>query len=447
MCCLPLVSLMAQDNVIDRVEWVVGDKAILRSDIESAIDFWVEQDRRFEGDPYCVVGEDLAVQQLFIHQASIDSIEVSEMEVMRQVDAQMESSMARAGSKEKLEEYLEMSTSSIRDMYYEYFKNRMLTEKVKREVIGDIKVSPAQVRKFYKNLPEDSIPYMPMQVEVQIITQKPETEIEEIERIKSELRDYAERVNNGEASFSTLALLYSEDKGSARVGGELDFLGRGQLAPEFAAVAFNLTDPNKVSKIVETEFGYHIIQLIEKRGDRIKVRHILRKPQVSAKSISYMMSRLDSIREDIDSARFTFEEGAMVISHDKDTRNNNGVMFFNRESDGTTSSKFQLQDLPVEVASVVEGMEVGEVSKPFVMERDNGTTVCAIVKLNSRIEGHKANMRDDYEYLKELYSAKMGEEKVTRWIKEKQKTTFVRINREYRNSKFLYPDWNFYDEE
>lgn len=447
LCCLPLVSLMAQDNVIDRVEWVVGDKAILRSDIESAIDFWVEQDRRFEGDPYCVVGEDLAVQQLFIHQASIDSIEVSEMEVMRQVDAQMESSMARAGSKEKLEEYLEMSTSSIRDMYYEYFKNRMLTEKVKREVIGDIKVSPAQVRKFYKNLPEDSVPYMPMQVEVQIITQKPETEIEEIERIKSELRDYAERVNNGEASFSTLALLYSEDKGSARVGGELDFLGRGQLAPEFAAVAFNLTDPNKVSKIVETEFGYHIIQLIEKRGDRIKVRHILRKPQVSAKSISYMMSRLDSIREDIDSARFTFEEGAMVISHDKDTRNNNGVMFFNRESDGTTSSKFQLQDLPVEVASVVEGMEVGEVSKPFVMERDNGTTVCAIVKLKSRIEGHKANMRDDYEYLKELYSAKMGEEKVTRWIKEKQKTTFVRINREYRNSKFLYPDWNFYDEE
>ncbi|MBQ3121954.1 MAG: peptidylprolyl isomerase, partial [Bacteroidaceae bacterium] len=297
------------------------------------------------------------------------------------------------------------------------------------------------------NLPEDSIPYMPMQVEVQIITQKPETEIEEIERIKSELREYAERVNSGEASFSTLALLYSEDKGSARMGGELSFLGRGQLAPEFAAVAFNLTDPNKVSKIVETEFGYHIIQLIEKRGDRIKVRHILRKPQVSAKSITRMMARLDSIKEDIDSARFTFEEGAAVISHDKDTRNNNGVMFFNREEDGTTSSKFRLQDLPVEIASVVEGMKVGEVSKPFVMERDNGTTVCAIVKLKSRTESHKANMRDDYEYLKELYAGKMGEEKVMRWIKEKQKTTFVRINREYRNSKFVYPDWNFYDAE
>ncbi len=447
ICSFNIAILPAQDNVIDRVEWVVGDKAILRSDIESAIDFWVEQDRRFEGDPYCVVGEDLAVQQLFIHQAGIDSIEVGEMDVMRQVDAQMERSLARAGSKEKLEEYLEMSTTSIREMYYEFFKNRMLTEKVRGKIIGNQNISPAQVRKFYKNLPEDSIPYMPMQVEVQIITQKPETEIEEIERIKSELREYAERVNNGEASFSTLALLYSEDKGSARMGGELSFLGRGQLAPEFAAVAFNLTDPNKVSKIVETEFGYHIIQLIEKRGDRIKVRHILRKPQVSEKSITRMMARLDSIKEDIDSARFTFEEGAAVISHDKDTRNNNGVMFFNREEDGTTSSKFRLQDLPVEIASVVEGMKVGEVSKPFVMERDNGTTVCAIVKLKSRTESHKANMRDDYEYLKELYAGKMGEEKVMRWIKEKQKTTFVRINREYRNSKFVYPDWNFYDAE
>ena len=447
LCSFNIAILPAQDNVIDRVEWVVGDKAILRSDIESAIDFWVEQDRRFEGDPYCVVGEDLAVQQLFIHQAGIDSIEVGEMDVMRQVDAQMERSLARAGSKEKLEEYLEMSTTSIREMYYEFFKNRMLTEKVRSKIIGNQNISPAQVRKFYKNLPEDSIPYMPMQVEVQIITQKPETEIEEIERIKSELREYAERVNNGEASFSTLALLYSEDKGSARMGGELSFLGRGQLAPEFAAVAFNLTDPNKVSKIVETEFGYHIIQLIEKRGDRIKVRHILRKPQVSEKSITRMMARLDSIKEDIDSARFTFEEGAAVISHDKDTRNNNGVMFFNREEDGTTSSKFRLQDLPVEIASVVEGMKVGEVSKPFVMERDNGTTVCAIVKLKSRTESHKANMRDDYEYLKELYAGKMGEEKVMRWIKEKQKTTFVRINREYRNSKFVYPDWNFYDAE
>lgn len=442
-----LMPSMAQDNVIDRVEWVVGDKAILRSDIEQAIEFWIENDQKFDGDPYCVVGEDLAVQQLFIHQAGLDSIYVTEADVMKQVDNTLSRMLARAGSKEKLEEYLEKSYTQIRDTYYEYFEKTMLAEKMKNHVIGDIKVSPALVRKFYSSLPDDSIPFVPSQVEVQIITQKPEIEFEEIERIKSELRGFTDRINNGETSFSTLALLYSEDKGSARQGGELDFMGRAELAPEFASVAFNLTDPNKVSKIVETEFGFHIIQLIEKRGDRIKVRHILRTPQVSQKSIDMKLARLDSIREDIDSARFTFEEGASIISDDKDTRSNNGVMFYTNQEDGTSNSKFELQDLPVEIASVVEKLKVGEISKPFSMVQRNGTTVCAIVKLKSRTEAHKANMREDYDYLKQLYTHKVGQEKVAKWIKKKQKSTYVRINKEYRNGKFAYPDWNFYDEQ
>ena len=445
ICVLTFGASFAQDNVIDRVEWVVGDKSILRSDIEEAIKYWTLENRRFNGDPYSVVGEDLAVQELFLHQAAIDSVEVNETHLMRQVDAQLEDHIQRAGSKEKLEEYMGKTYSQIREMYYEYFENMMLTESVRKNIIGDIKVSPALVRKYHSTLPEDSIPYIPMQVEVQIITQKPQIEIEEIERVKSELRGYAERINNGETSFSTLALLYSEDKGSARSGGELPFSGRGQWAPEFAAVAFNLTDPNKVSQVVETEFGFHIIQLMEKRGDRVKVRHILRKPRVSDESISAMLARLDSIREDIGNGLFTFEEGATQISHDKDTRNNNGVMFFNDQ--GMSYSKFELQNLPVEVAAAVERMKVGEISKPFVMEQSNGTTVCAIVKLKNRVEGHKANMRDDYDYLKQLYSTKMGEEKVSKWIKEKQKKTYVRVNSDRRNCKFLYPDWKFYDEQ
>lgn len=447
LLCCSLLPSSAQDNVIDRVEWVVGDKAILRSDIEQAISFWVENNQRFDGDPYCVVGEDLAVQELFIHQAGLDSIYVTEGEVMKQVDNALSRMLARAGSKEKLEEYMEKPYTQIRDMYYEHFEKNMLTEKMKSHIIGDVKVSPALVRKYYNSLPDDSIPFIPSQVEVQIITQKPEIELEEIERIKGELRGYTERINNGETSFSTLALLYSEDKGSARQGGECDFMGRAELAPEFAAVAFNLTDPNKVSKIVETEFGFHIIQLIEKRGDRVKVRHILRTPQVSQKSIDMKLARLDSIREDIDSARFTFEEGASVISDDKDTRSNNGVMFYTNQEDGTSSSKFELQDLPVEIASVVDKLEVGEISKPFSMVQRNGTTVCAIVKLKSRTQGHKANMRDDYDYLKQLYTQKVGQEKVAKWIKKKQKDTYVRINKEYRNGTFTYPDWNFFEEQ
>ena len=268
----------AQDNVIDRVEWVVGDKCILRSDIEETIRFWLGNGKKFEGDPYCVVGEDLAVQQLFLHQAAIDSIEVDETTIMRQVEAQMSHVIQQLGSKEKMEEYFNMNSAEIRDMYREQLYNMEMMDKMKRKIIGEIKVSPALVRRYYESLPKDSIPFVQQQVEVQIITLEPEVDIEEIERVKSDLRDYTERITNGETGFSTMALLYSEDPGSARRGGELDFLGRGQLQPEFAVVAFGLTDPNKVSKIVETEYGFHIIQLIEKRGDRVKVRHILRKP-------------------------------------------------------------------------------------------------------------------------------------------------------------------------
>ena len=213
-------------------------------------------------------------------------------------------------------------------------------------------MTPAEVRRYFKDLPSDSLPYVPTEVEVQIITQTPRISAEEINRVKDELREYTDRVNKGETSFQTLARLYSEDPGSRRNGGELDYTGRGMLDPAFAAVAFNLTDPKKVSKIVESEFGFHIIQLVDKRGEKIKVRHILRKPIVSDSAIVQATNRLDSIAKDIRAGLFTFEEGASVISDDKDTRNNKGLMA-NRSERGQTS-KFQLQDLPAEVAKVVD---------------------------------------------------------------------------------------------
>ena len=357
----------AQDNVIDCVEWVVGDKCILRSDIEEAIRFWQGNGRKFDGDPYCVVGEDLAIQQLFLHQAALDSIVVDEADIMRKVEAQISYVIDKIGSKEKMEEYFDKNSSEIREMYREQLSNMETMERMKQKIVGDVKASPLLVRRFYESLPKDSLPFIQQQVEVQIITLEPEIDIEEVERVKGDLREYTERVMNGETSFSTLALLYSEDPGSARRGGELDFMGRGQLQPEFATVAFNLTDPNKVSKIVETEYGYHIIQLIEKRGDRVKVRHILRKPRRSNENISKMLLRLDSIATDIKDGKFTFEEGAEVISHDKETRNNYGIMY-NKE---TASSHFQLDELPVDVARVVERLEVGEMSQPFTWLLDN----------------------------------------------------------------------------
>lgn len=447
VCCFCVLALngavFAQDNVIDRVEWVVGDKAILRSDIEEAVQVWLANGQKFQGDPYCVVGEELAVQQLFLHQATLDSVEVNESYIIQMVDKRMDYALQNLGSKEKMEEYFGMQSSRIREMYREMEQNNYMMNDVKRSIVGDIKVSPALVRRYFNSLPQDSIPFVQSQVEVQIITLEPEIDIEEIERVKSELRDYTERINNGETAFSTLALFYSEDPGSARRGGELDFMARTELDPEFANVAFNLTDPNKVSKIVQSEYGFHIIQLIEKRGDRIKARHILRKPKVSNENIKAMMVRLDTIANDIRNDSVTFEVAAQLVSDDKDTRNNYGIMF-NRM---TASSRFEMQDLPVDVARVVDGMQVGEISSPFTMRMQGDKVVCAIVKLKTRVEGHKANLKDDYETLKELYTAKMSEKKVAEWIKEKQKNTYVRINRDNRDCEFKYKDWNFYEDK
>ena len=442
-CLLTFCTSMAQDNVIDRVEWVVGDKSILRSDIEDAIKYWKLQNRRFDGDPYSVVGEDLAVQELFLHQAAIDSVEVNETQLMRQVDAQIEEYVQRAGSKEKLEEYQKMPMRKIREMLYDNLHNNNMMYMMRQKIVGEIKVSPSLVRRYVESLPQDSIPFIQEQVEVQIITAEPAINLDEIDRIKEELRDYAERVNSGETSFSTLALLYSEDPGSARRGGELGFRGRGQFVPEFATAAFNLTDPSKVSKIVETEYGFHIIQLIDKRGDRVNVRHILRKPRVSTESIKQMMLNLDSLAREIRQDSITFEDAVVMCSFDKETNNNHGIMF-NKE---TGASRFQLQDLPVDVARVVDGMTVGEVSSPFTMRLDNGKTICAIIKLKSKVDAHKANIKDDYEVLKDIYQRKMGEDRTNEWIREKQKSIYVRLNGDAKREDFKYPGWVFYEDK
>ena len=442
LAILPFCNVSAQDNVIDRVEWVVGDKAILRSDIEESIRYWLSTGRKFEGDPYCVVGEDLAIQQLFLHQAAIDSIEVDETMIMRKVDAQMDYVIQQIGSKEKLEEYFDKNSAEIREMYREQLYNMDMMEMMKSKLVGDIKVSPSLVRRYYESLPKDSLPFIQEQVEVQIITIEPEITEEEIERVKGELRDYTERIMSGETSFSTMALMYSEDPGSARRGGELDFMGRGELDPAFATVAFNLTDPGKISKIVESEYGFHIIQLMEKRGDRIKVRHILRKPERSADNIKKMLLRLDSISTDIMEGKFTFEEAAGAISDDKDTRNNYGIMY-NRN---TASAQFSFEELPADVARVVENLEVGELSQPFAWILDNGKTVCAIAKLRSRTEAHLATINDDYETLSMMYKSELGNQRLQDWIKQKQQNTYVRINSDSRNCEFKYPHWEFYEE-
>lgn len=433
------VKPIPETAIIDEVIWVVGDEAILKSDVEAMRLQAAQEGTRWNGDPDCIIPEQIAVQKLYLHQAAIDSIEVSQSEITQMVDQQINGWIQMIGSKEKLEEYKKQSVSQMRNELNEVVRDRMMAQKMQKQLVEDISVTPAEVRRYFSNLPEDSIPYVPTEVEVQIITQTPKIEQEEINRVKETLREFTDRVTKGESSFSTLARLYSEDPGTARQGGELDYTGRGMLDPAFANVAFNLTDPKKVSKIVESEFGYHIIQLIDKRGDKIKVRHILMKPQVSDQAVDNCILRLDSIRNDIVSGKFSFDDAASYISDDKDTRNNKGLM--SNATEMSRTSKFRMQDLPSEIAIVVDTMKVGDISAPFSMINNRGKQVCAIVKLKNRVEGHKAKITEDFQVMKAVVEDKRRGEKLHKWVVDKIKATYVRINPRYRDCKFEYSGW------
>ncbi|MBR1683021.1 MAG: peptidylprolyl isomerase [Bacteroidaceae bacterium] len=428
-------------NTVDEVIWVVGDEAILLSDVEKAR----TQMTRVSGNPYCVIPENLAIQKLFLHQAQIDSIDAPADQVNRYVEAQINQWVQTAGSKEKLEEYRGMTMAQIREETYDLVKDNQTMTLVREHLTKDIKVSPAEVRHFFKDVPEDSLPLIPTQVEVELLAEHPHIQQEEIDRVKEELRDYTERIQNGSSSFSTLAILYSEDPGSARQGGEMDYMGKMELDPAFANVAWSLTDPKKVSKIVESQFGYHIIQLVDKRGDKLKLRHILKKPRVEQADIDASLARLDSIAADIRNGEFTFEAAASRLSDDVDSRANRGLMF-NVTEDAATgerirTSRFKMSELPVEIARVVEGLDVGEVSKPFTMIDKKGKEQCCIIKLKNRIKQHAATITEDFQVLSAIVRNKRSEEFILDWIRQKQRTTYVRINPEWVNCDFQYPGW------
>jgi len=438
LCCLTSV---AQKNIIDEVVWIVGDEAILRSDIEKRR---LEFGSQIKGNPYCVIPEQLAIQKLFLHQAAIDSISVGDTEINQYVEQDINEKILMAGSKEKLEEYMKLPMPQIREEIFDQYKNELTARRMREQLTSEIKVTPAEVRRYFKELSEDSLPLIPTQVEVQLLVLQPRIPQAEIDRIKSLLRDYTERINNGSTSFATLARLYSEDPGSARQGGEMPYMGKGELDPGFATVAFGLTDPKKVSKIAQSEFGYHIIQLIDKRGDKMKCRHILKRPEVAQADIDSALVILDSITSDILSEKISFEDAVRYASDDKDTRNNRGILSNIKEMTGETTTRFEMSELSAtypELARVVDTLLVGEISKPFTMTNMKGKRVCAIARLKNRTMTHRANITEDFQVMKGVVQEKKGEEVILKWIREKQKSTYIRINPDWRDCEFQYDGW------
>lgn len=430
--------VIAQDNVIDEVIWIVGEEAILRSEVEEERLRAQYEGQPIAGDPYCVIPEQLAIQKLFLHQAELDSIEVNESSVSSQVDMRMNYYISQIGSKEKMEEYFRKTSSEIREEMMTMVRNQMIIQQMQAKLTENINPTPAEIRRYYNTLPSDSIPMVPAQVEVQILSIEPTVPLEETERIKTRLREFTERVHSGSADFSMLARLYSEDVESAKRGGELGFVGKGQLVSEFANVAFNLTDPKRVSRIVQTEYGYHIIQLIEKKGDRINCRHILLKPRVSVDDKVRAVERLDSIRGLVVDSGMPFELAVAQFSEDKNTMMSGGTM----TNMNTGASKFEYQDLPAEIAKQIYVLKEGEVSQPFAMvDRTKNKEICAIVRLKSKRDAHKANLVDDFQVIRDMYAQKLSGELIDQWIRDKQQEIYVSIDPSWRGCDFQYPGW------
>ena len=428
--------MSAQNNVAEEVAWVVGDEPIFKSDIEEQYQQALYERVPIDGNPYCVIPERMAIEKLFLHQAKIDTVEISNSTIIQNVDSRINYFIANLGSREKVEEYFRKPLPELREQLMDVVRDQYTIQEVQRNLTKNIKATPADVRRYFNTVSKDSLPMIPQQVEVKIITINPVIPQQEIEDVKARLRDYSQKINDGESEFSTLAILYSED-GSSTYGGEVGFRGRAELLPEYANAAFNLNDTKHVSKIVETEAGFHIIQLIEKRGDRVNTRHILLRPKIAQKDIEDAQAKLDSLRNDIINKKdgITFEMAALYISQDKDSKNNNGVMLNEREH----SNMFEMADLPSEVGKMVATMQVGDISKPFVMmnPKTNRQQV-AMVKLSKRVDAHRADFAEDYQVLKELYENRKRQEIIEKWVEEKQKSTYVYIEEGWRDCEFQY---------
>lgn len=433
MACVALNAAGPEDNVIDEVVWMIGDQPIWRSEVESSWQEMRQEKFPIIGDPYCFIPEQIALERIYLHQADLDSIEANPSQIGAQVDSRINDWIGQAGSRAQLEQYMHKSIPELRQFLTENMTNSYRVGQVQQKLVSKVKPTPAQVRRYFDKLPADSIPFVPTQVEVEIVTLNPVIPRQEIDDIKERLRGYADRVNNGTADFSTLAIMYSED-GSSSMGGEIGFMPRARLATEYANVAFNLNDPKKASSVVETEYGFHIIQLIEKRGDRVNTRHILLRPKVDPADLDRARLRLDSIRADILDDKFTFEEAAGVLSQDKDTRNNHGLMT-NQE---TGTSFFEMSQLPAEIARAVADLRPGQVSKAFTMKSlSNSADIVCIAKLKSRTEAHRANITDDYQLIREMAMNAERERILSSWIDKKIANTYIRVEPGWTDC----PDW------
>ena len=428
----------AQDaQIIDRVVAVVGQNIILQSDIEAQYHQYRLQGgiKGSANTIRCEILEDLMFQKLMLNQAEMDSITVTDEQVNADVDRWISYFISQVGSQENLEKYYKKTMPEIREELFRVRRDNMLVEQVQQLILSNVEVTPSEVKSCYYGMSKDSIPMVNSKYEIAHLVKKPPITLDQKLEVKDRLYKMRKRILNGER-FSTLALLYSEDPGTAKKGGELGFKGRGEFVPEFEAAAFNLRE-GEISEVVETEYGFHIIQMIERRGDFVNVRHILLTVKVAPEALQEAYDELDSIAALVKNDSLTFDEAVRRFSDEKD-RVNGGVLV-NPVTGGTL---FDASELDQQVSFVINKMEVGDMSAPVPMKTSDGKDACRLVYLRKKTEPHKANLKDDYTLIRDLAMQKKREEIINKWIANKSGKAFIKVCDDFKDCDFRF-EWNF----
>jgi peptidyl-prolyl cis-trans isomerase SurA len=427
-------DIKSQDAVIDQVVAIIGNKIITKSDIENQ---FLQVKAEGQDIEKCHILEFMLRSKLMVNQAAIDSIEVTDSEVESSLNQRLDMLVSQAGGDVKvLEQYFNKSLIEMKEDFREPIRDELISQKMESEIIGDkLTITPTEVKSFYNKLNKDSIPLINSQIELYQIGMYPPYTEKAIFDLKERMLELRKRVLNGE-SFASLAVLYSED-GAAVRGGEIGFLSKGELDPEYAKAAFALKEKGEVSRIVESQFGYHLIQLIEKRGDRVNTRHILMKPKADADAINKAVARLDSLVDLVKKDSITFEKAALYYSEDKNSRFNNGLVMNTR----TGEPRFEMDQLSPDDFRVVKDLPIGEISKPYESTDENGKRIYKVAMIKSRSNPHRANLKEDFDLIKNMALNNKRSDIVNKWMLEKIKSTYIHVDDAYKNCNFSRKEW------
>lgn len=434
MLVLSPAAVFAQEKVIDRVIGVVGKNIILQSELEAQYNQYIAQGNTADPEVKCGIMDQMLLSKLMINQAELDSVEVPESQVDGELDRRIRYFVSQIGSEQKLEEYYKKSIGEIKAEFRETIKDQLLAQTMQSKITKDINASPSDVRSYFEHIPVDSLPYINAELEIAQIVKYPLVTLEEKLAVKEELERIRQKIIAG-TDFAAMAGLYSQDPGSAKKGGELGFVNRGDLVPEFEAVAFTLKG-NEVSKVFESKYGYHIVQLIERRGAQVNVRHILLKPKVNSMNLSSAALLLDSVSKAIQRGSISFSDAAQRFSSDEETRNSGGLMI--NGANGTT--RFEPDQLDPTLFFQVDKLTTGEVTLPTLFQNAEGTQGYRLLLVRSRTEPHHANLKDDYQKVQNAALTEKQNAALVDWVKKKKATTYIHVDDDFRGCVSL-ADW------